>query len=388
MTTQQARVWPTSPTPLGAAQVGNGRNFALLSTHPKSMELCLFDQAGEPDRQLAAAAAVCTQGGMAVGLYRDLALGVDPRGAEAWADQRLLANAISIGAPPDGFSRTGQSWGLPPFNPHALRAAAYQPFIECLRANMRHAGALRSDHIMGFARLFWIPADKGATEGGYVRYPIDDLVAITALESQRAGCAVVGEDLGTVLEGLRERLGAAHILSTRLLYFERDDAGFRPADTYPALAHVAIGTHDLPTFPGWWRGRDIELHEALGMLKEQDQLAAQQHARTRERAALAAALRAAGLEISDAALTDSESDVAALVDAVYRFLAASPGRLLIVQLEDVLGVEAQVNLPGTTEEHPNWRRKLALSAEDLAVLPRLRRLADALRALRPLSGHS
>lgn len=342
----------------------------------------------EADRQLAAAAAVCARGGMAVGLYRDLALGVDLHGADAWADQGLLANAISIGAPPDGFSRTGQSWGLPPFNPHALRAAAYQPFIECLRANMRHAGALRIDHIMGFARLFWIPADKGATEGGYVRYPLDDLVAITALESRRAGCAVVGEDLGTVPEGLRERLGAAHILSTRLLYFERDDAGFRAPDAYPALAHVAIGTHDLPTFPGWWRARDVEQHASLGLLTEPDHLAAQRHERTHERAALAAALRAAGVEISDAALTDCESDLAALVDAVYRFLAASPGRLLMVQLEDVLGVEAQVNIPGTTEEHPNWRRKLALSAEDLAALPRLHRLADALHALRPLSGHS
>ena len=335
------------------------------------------------DCQLGAAAAACTQGGMAVGLYRDLALGVDPHGAEAWADRHLLADGISTGAPPDGFNLAGQSWGLPPYNPHALRDAAYRPFIACLAANMCHAGALRIDHVMGFARLFWIPPGGGAAEGGYVRYPLDDLLAITALESRRARCLVVGEDLGTVPEGLRARLAAARILSTRLLYFERDDAGFRSPDAYPELAHVAIGTHDLPTFPGWWRARDVALRATLGLIPDLDGAAALREERARDRAALVAVLRAAGLEISDAVLVDPDGDLAPLVDATYRFLAMSRGRLLMVQLEDVLGIEEQVNLPGTIDTHPNWQRKLSVGADDLTSLPRLRRLARALRTLRP-----
>ena len=177
----------------------------------------------EADRQLGLAKGACAQSGMSIGLYRDLALGVDADGAEAWAEQNLIAQGISTGAPPDPFNLKGQNWGLPPFDPHALRDAAYRPFIECLRANMRHAGALRIDHVMGFARLFWIPSDAAPSEGGYIRYPLDDLLAITALESQRARCVVVGEDLGTVPEGLRERLSATRILSMHLLYFERED---------------------------------------------------------------------------------------------------------------------------------------------------------------------
>ncbi len=339
----------------------------------------------EADRQLGSAKGACAQIGMTIGLYRDLALGVDADGAEAWAEQSWIAQGISTGAPPDSFNLTGQNWGLPPFAPHALHDAAYRPFIECLHANMRHAGALRIDHVMGFARLFWIPSDARPSEGGYVRYPLDELLAITALESRRARCVVVGEDLGTVPEGLRERLSAARILSTRLLYFERqDDDNFRPAQTYPELAHVAIGTHDLPTFPGYWREHDIVVRAALDLLPTPDSESVLRQDRARARAALLALLRNTGqLSTAESLVDDPDIDMPDLVDAAYRFLATSSGRLLMVQLEDVLGVIEQANVPGTGDEHANWRIKLPIPWQKLSTNPRLCRFAEMLARLRP-----
>jgi 4-alpha-glucanotransferase len=371
------------------------RHWPVAYRDPNSPQTAAFagDHAGrvtfhqylqwEADRQLASAAAACTQNGMSIGLYRDLALGVDADGADAWAEQELIATGISTGAPPDPFNLKGQSWGLPPFNPHALRDAAYRPFIECVRANMRHAGALRIDHIMGFARLFWIPRHAPPSEGGYVRYPLDDLLAITALESRRARCVIVGEDLGTVPEGLRERLSAKRILSTRLLYFERDgDGAFRPAHRYPELAQVAVATHDLPTLPGYWREHDIAIRAVLHLLPARDGESTLRRERASARAALLTLLRDAGLLPRESA-DDADIDIEELVDAAYRFLAISPGRFLVVQLDDVLGIEEQANLPGTVNEHPNWRRKLPMPWEELAASPRLRRFAEMLTRLRP-----
>ncbi len=339
----------------------------------------------EANRQLDLAKVACVQNGMSIGLYCDLALGVDADGAEAWVEQSLIAQGISTGAPPDSFNLKGQNWGLPPFNPHALREAAYRPFIDCLRANMSHAGAVRIDHVMGFTRLFWIPSGASPSEGGYIRYPIDDLLAITALESQRARCVVVGEDLGTVPEGLRERLRATRILSMHLLYFERhDNDGFRPAQSYPELAQVAIGTHDLPTFPGYWRDHDIAVRAVLQLLPEPSSETMLRQDRASARAALLALLRGTGLlSTTEKQVDDSDVDMTELVDAAYHFLATTPGRLLMVHLEDVLGIIEQVNMPGTVDEHPNWRRKLPITWEKLATSPRLCSIAKTLTRLRP-----
>ena len=339
----------------------------------------------EADRQLGLAKDACAQSNMSIGLYRDLALGFDADGAQAWTEQNTIAQGVSTGAPPDSFNLKGQNWGLPPFAPHALRDAAYRPFIECLRANMRHAGGLRIDHVLGFARLFWIPSDASPSEGGYVRYPLDDLLAITALESQRARCIIVGEDLGTVPEGLRERLSATRILSTRLLYFERqDDDAFRVAQSYPELAQVSIGTHDLPTFPGCWREHDIAVRAALQLLPASDSEAKLRQDRARARTALLTLLRNTGLLSPPKTSADDPAiDIPELVDAAYRFLATSSGRLLMVQLEDVLGVMDQVNLPGTVDEHPNWCCKLPMPSEELSASPRLRSIAKMLSRLRP-----
>ncbi len=334
----------------------------------------------QAENQLAAAAD-CADGS-ALGLYGDFALGADPHGAESWMQQQHLSFGATLGAPPDPFNLKGQNWGLPPFNPISLRACAYGPFIDLLRSNMRHAGALRIDHILGFSRLFWIPEGASAVDGGYVHAPLDDLIAITALESQRAQCVVVGEDLGTVPAGLRERLTAAAILSCRLLYFERDaDGGFRRPESYPTLAHVSVGSHDLATLPGYWRDRDIDVVAALNLFpsKETEQIArAERGAARRE---LIRALIDEGLWSEDRAMPETVSDE--LVAAVYCFLARSRGRLLIVQLDDVIGQMEQANLPGTTSGHDNWCRKLPVAGEALAADPRLAALARLLRTLRP-----
>jgi len=338
----------------------------------------------ETDRQVSVAAATAADRGMPVGLYRDLALGADAHGADAWMQQHVLARGVTMGAPPDPFSLTGQNWGLPPFNPVAMREDGYRCFIDILRDNMRHAGALRIDHVLGLTRLFWIPEGATPADGGYIRYPLEDLLAITALESVRARCVVVGEDLGTVPEGLRDRLQAARVLSCRLLYFERDGDGlFRKPERYPKLSHVAIGSHDLPAFPGYWRGRDIELRASLHLFPTREAEEDAWQDRARARMALIAALRETALWPHDRDQPPALEVTNELVEAVYCFLARTPGRLLMVQLEDLLGVEDQVNLPGTVDEHPNWRRKLPVDSQKLAADPRIISMTQHLRALRP-----
>lgn len=329
----------------------------------------------EADRQVAAAAGHATQCGMSTGLYRDLALGADASGADSWMYRHSLASQVAIGAPPDVFNPQGQNWGFPPFTPGRLREAAYGPFIAALRHSMRYAGALRIDHILGLARLYWIPHGAHAADGGYVRYPLDALLAITALESHRHRCMVVGEDLGTVPGGLRTRLQAAGILSSRVLYFERSGGGaFRPPEAYPPLAQVSVGTHDLPTLHEFWTGSDIELRARLHLIPSSPaELDVARAERAQARAALLAALEAAGLW--QAGRTPSAAE---LVEAVYAFLGRTPSWLLMVQLEDVLGILDQVNLPGTTDEYPNWRRKLPIAHEALAADRRVRAVAQIL----------
>jgi 4-alpha-glucanotransferase len=332
------------------------------------------------DRQLAGCADVARRLGMPIGLYHDLAVGVDANGAEAWGNQAAIVPGWSIGAPPDPWNMKGQSWGLPPFDPVALRALAYEPLVQTFRANMRHAGALRIDHILGFRRLFWIPAGAPPTDGAYVRYPFDDIVGILALESERHRCLIIGEDLGTLPEGLREALADVGVLSYRLLYFEREqDGAFRRPDAYPRQALVAIGTHDLPTLPAYWAAADVALKLRLGFYSSDEERRQDEERRRRDRHLLVEALRRAGLF----ECVDLETGDAPPVEAAYRFLARTPSRLLMVHLEDALGIMEQINLPGTVLEHPNWRRRLPLAVDELFGEPRVRRLLRALAAERP-----
>ncbi|HKW79995.1 MAG TPA: 4-alpha-glucanotransferase [Casimicrobiaceae bacterium] len=334
--------------------------------------------------QLAGACERARARGMIVGLYADLAVGADAGGAETWSNDAVYAPDVHIGAPPDDFNLQGQDWGLPPPLPDRLRATGYEPFIAVLRTAMRHAGALRIDHVMALMRLFWVPSGSPAIDGAYVAYPFADLLGIIALESQRNRCMVIGEDLGTIGPGVRTTLAAAAVLSYRPLYFERTAHGdFAPPEAYPSQSLVTVGTHDLPTLAGFWTGRDIAVRSALHLYPGTEVRDAQLVARTRDRTRLVAALDRAGVlatRISPHRLTVD------LMLAVHRFVARTPAMLMAVQLEDVFGQGVQANLPSTTEaQYPNWRRKLAVPVESW---PNNRRLAAVTRMLRKERRHA
>src|SRR5215470_2685070 len=353
---------------------------AFAAAHRDRIEFFQYLQ-WEADRQLGAAAAAGRAAGLSIGLYHDLAVGADPNGAEAWADQELIAPGASIGAPPDALSRGGQNWGLAPVNPLVLRRQGFAPFVASLRANMRHAGMLRIDHVMSLKRLYWIPSGMEAKAGTYVNYPFDDLLRLLALESQRLGCAIVGEDLGTVPEGFRETMRSANALSYRIFVFERrEDGGFVPPGEYPPLAAASAATHDIATLKGYWLGSDIAWRERLGLYPDCGALEAETAERNRDRLLLLGALVGEGLLTQDHIgkfLPEGGEPVytTELRDAILTYLARSRARLMLVQLEDVISETEQANLPGTTEEHPNWRRHLSRTLEEILGDDDLRRVA-------------
>jgi 4-alpha-glucanotransferase len=376
------RDWPAAMRDPHSAEVGE-----FAAAHAERVEFFQYLQ-WQADRQLGAAAAAGRRAGLALGLYRDLAVGVEPQGADAWTDQQLVAPGAAIGAPPDPLSRGGQNWGLAPFSPLVLRRQGFAPLIAALRANMRHAGILRIDHVMGLQRLYWIPDGSPATDGAYVNYPFHDLLRLVALESRRQDCAVVGEDLGTVPEGFRETMRAANALSYRVLVFERGDgARFAPPRDYPPLAAASAATHDLATLKGFWLGRDITWRERLGIYPDQAAAATEAQERRRDRHLLLEALAAEGLLPSERfaeflATDDTPTYTAELGEAIHIFLARSRARLMLVQLEDVTGEADQANLPGTIDGHPNWRRRLSVRLEDILAGPDLLRLAGLVNAAR------
>lgn len=318
--------------------------------------------------------------GMIVGLYGDLAVSVDPSGADHWAEQSVFASQARVGAPPDPFNALGQEWGLAPLNPRRLRETAYAHFIALLRANMRHMGALRIDHVMGLQRLFWVPAGEPASLGAYVRYPFEDLLGLLALESERNKCMVIGEDLGTVPEGFRPRMAMAGILSYKVLYFEKTETHFRPPDDYPALATACASTHDLATLDGFWTGTDLAVRAQLRLYQSDEQQYEAQAARAQDRRHLLHALAQENLLPADID-PDRPEQVAmtpALRQAIYAFLARSPACLLMVELDDLTEEQHQANLPGTVLEHPNWRRRLSRDLDQIRCDPVLRDLAAAI----------
>jgi 4-alpha-glucanotransferase/(1->4)-alpha-D-glucan 1-alpha-D-glucosylmutase len=323
----------------------------------------------QADIQLAAAHARARETGMTVGLYADLAISVAGDGSEAWANQGIYALGMNVGAPPDEFNPRGQDWGLPPLSPRRLRESAYAPFIATLRANMSRAGALRIDHVMGLERLYWIPRDAPAAEGAYVRYPVEDLLGIVALESHRHRCMVIGEDLGTVADSFREKVASAGVLTYRVMPFEREGEGFKRPAAYPRQALVSWSTHDLPTFAGWWQDEDLRTRAELGLLTPEE-LANQTQQRRGMRDRLGDALAREGLDRVEPWL------------AVQQFLAKTRACVMVVQMEDVFGVVPQANLPGTVDQHPNWRRKLPVPVEQWPRDARMRSLVRVLAAER------
>jgi 4-alpha-glucanotransferase len=368
---QDWRAWPEAlraPTAPGVAVEGArlARRIAFFS----------FAQ-WLADRQLAAAAARAKAGGLEIGLYRDLAVGAAPDGAESWSRSEELADGVSVGAPPDPFSAEGQNWHLPPPDPMAGARMAWQGFSDLYGANMRHAGLLRIDHAMGLTRLFWIPQGGKPADGAYVRYPVADLIGHIALQSARAQCVVVGEDLGTVPEGFRPRLAAAEILCTRVVWFERRGIDFIPPSEYPPLAVSVVSTHDLPTLEGWWRGADIDERATLGFIDAPAREVLWQE-RVREKWALSEALQGGGFIQRPPEFEGSPPDW--FVAAIHAFVAATPSLLAMAQVDDLAGETVATNLPGTDRERPNWRHRLRLEAADLFANPRAKAIIAALAA--------
>jgi glycogen debranching enzyme GlgX/4-alpha-glucanotransferase len=363
------RLWPDALRQGDAAALNEA-----ASRSADNVAFALFAQ-WLADRQLAAASARAKASGLEFGFYRDLAVGAAPDGAEAWARAEELADGVSVGAPPDPFSANGQIWHLPPPDPLAGARQGWRGLSALYAANMRHTGLLRMDHAMGLARLFVIPHGAKAAEGAYIGYPLNDLIGHIALESQRHNCMIVGEDLGTVPEGFRETIGAADILSTRVLWFERRGPEFIAPQSYPTLAVACASTHDLPTLAGWWIGADIAEKARLGLMSAYDEQNALS-ARAQEKRELADALNHVGLigEAPDFELPLPDS----LAGAVHAFVGRAASMLATAQFDDLAGETIATNLPGTDRERPNWRHRLGLSVEALFSSGRAKAIVDAL----------
>jgi 4-alpha-glucanotransferase len=301
--------------------------------------------------------------GLPIGLYLDIAVGVRRDGFDAWCDHDAILSETTIGAPPDQLNRSGQDWGLAAFNPLALEARQFEPYRRMLEAAMQYAGAIRLDHVLGLKRLFLVPAGMTPVDGTYIRYPFEALLAVTVLVSAASECIVIGEDLGTVPEGFRETLADWGLWSYQVMLFERSKTGeFLPPESYRDDAVVTFATHDLPTFSGWLEGRDLAVIRTLGLATGETD--------AQRQAAFDALKRALNRS------SDERPDFA----AVARFLAEAPSRLLVAPVEDLLGVRDQVNLPGTTDSHPNWRRRLPVALEDWGTHEGVRSVAAVMRA--------
>lgn len=309
------------------------------------------------ERQLGAANEACRAAGMRFGLYLDLAVGTHPGGAETWTDRDVFATGVSLGAPGDSFSPEGQCWHLAPFNPHVLIADRFRILAETLRKQLRFSRLLRIDHILGFERAFWVPEDRGVP-GGYVQMPRDAMLAVARVEAARAGALIVGEDLGNIPPGLQDALIASGILGCRVMQFE--DFEGEPFN-YPVPSLASFGTHDLPTWRLWREGGDIAAWEELGKI---DRVSAES-AHTQRAARVDRFIDACG---------------GSSVDHMHARLADTASVLVAVQLEDVFGVRKQTNIPGTTSEHPNWRRRLPKGIEEYRESSRLEALSGIMRA--------
>lgn len=357
---------------------------AYRSEHRREIDFHCYVQF-ELDRQLAQASDAAKHAGMAIGLYPDLAIGSAPDGSDAWAYQVLLAKDMEVGAPPDPYAETGQTWGFPPVVPLELEARRFDYWIRLLRASLAHAGMLRIDHILGLFRQYWVPDGVSAMEGAYVRYPADALLGILALESCRHDAVIVGEDLGTVppeVPGILSRWG---ILSSRVLYFERErDGSFRPARSYSNRALVTATTHDHVPLPGFWIGRDLDIRAELGQAGPEEQRQQTRQERRETRSELLRAFVAEGI-----AMEEEHATPDAVCAGAYSFLARTPAPLVGVSLDDLAGEQDPVNLPGIPgSRYPNWSRKMRRSIEDILADPSMRRVLAEMRAARSVGGRA
>ncbi len=348
---------------------------AFAADHPREIAFHAWLQwladAGQAQAQAAARDA-----GMRIGLISDLAVGADSGGSHAWSRQGEMMIGLSIGAPPDLLNTQGQNWGISAFTPLGLRRHGFSAFIEMLRAALRHAGGVRIDHAMGLQRLWVVPEGADAHAGAYLTFPVHDMLRLVALESARHAAVVLGEDLGTVPDGFQPRLIECGVLGMRVLWFERDGDRFRPPAEWSAHAVAMTSTHDLPTVAGWWRGHDIEVRTTLGMVPDQ---AAEEGERARDRSLLWQTMRDSGAASGE---QPSPDEAWPAVDAALGQVGRAACDLALLPLEDILARLEQPNLPGTTTEHPNWRRRMPGPASGLLDAPDVARRLEAFRGTR------
>ncbi len=348
-----ARGWQGWPRQFHDADSPAVRRFA--SEFGEEVDFYIFAQ-WLAEQSLEAAQQAAKDGGMRVGLISDLAVGLDSGGSHAWSKPDELLEGLSVGAPPDPLGPHGQDWGLTTFSPAALRANAFEPLIATLRANIGLCGGIRIDHALGLNRLWVIPRGGSAADGAYLRYPLEDMLRILSLESHRARAVVIGEDLGTVPEGLRSKLEERDVLGMRILWFEREQGhGYIPPERWQRQAVAMTGTHDLATVAGWWSGRDIDWAWQLGRESLESSEAADHETREEERAQLWCAMQSSGSTEGDPPPPDEPRRA---VDAATAHIAATPSALALYPMEDIVGLREQPNLPGTVDEHPNWRRRM------------------------------
>ncbi len=357
--------WPAAfHDPEGAAVRG------FVAEHASDVDFYAFLQ-WLARRGLDAAQQAATGAGMRIGLIADLAVGLDAGGSHGWSRRGDLLSGLSIGAPPDPLGPDGQSWGITGFDPRALRRTGFDPFIATIRSALASAGGIRIDHAFGLRRLWVVPDGASAAEGAYLDMPFADMMRIITLESQRAQAIVIGEDLGTLPEGFREVMTERAMMGMRVLWFERDADGFVPGDTWTRDAVAMTGTHDLPTVAGWWQGRDIDWTWTLGRRSEAPDEAADRANRVEDRHQLWAALDTWDAE-------PASDDPAPVVDLALTRMAETPCALAILPIEDLVGLVEQPNLPGTIDEHPNWRRRMPDTTEALLARPAVAARIDAI----------
>lgn len=371
--------WPVWPEALRDPAGAGVRDFE--AEHRERVEYYAWLQ-WLADAQLGDVQRIARELGMPIGLYGDYAVGVNPSGSETWSDQALYRKGAGLGAPPDALALKGQDWGIPPLDPNVLVAEQYRPFRNLIGANMRHFGALRLDHVMALFRQWWVPVGLGATDGGYVHYPLDDLMSVLALESERYSCLVVGEDLGTVPPEMSHAMGERAVYSYRVLLFEKHpDGRFKQPAEYPRRAIATVTTHDLPTLKGYWSASDIELRRRLALYPSDEVCAMVADERVRDRRALLAALAAEDLRPADCD-ESAQAYGATLSRAIHEFLARSNAGLVVVQAEDLIGMADPVNVPGTSDEHANWQRKMNRDVASIFGDADVQRLLESVAAAR------
>jgi len=337
------------------------RRFAI--EHAEEVEFFLYLQ-WLAHEQLGRVQALAAALGMPVGLYGDYAVGASASGAESWSDRASYRLQAEIGAPPDPLALKGQGWGIPPPDPLALEQDRLQGFVRLIRDNMRYYGALRLDHVMSLFRLWWVPAHQSPQGGAYVHYPLHQLMTVLTLESDRARCLVVGEDLGVVPDEMRAAMPQYGVYHYKVMLFEKNAGRFRAPGEYMRRALATVTTHDMPTLRGYWEGDDIDLRVRLNLYPSADSVVQVRAERDADRRALLDALRAEGLAPAD--LSEPTSPfTSALAQAMHLYLARSTAALAAVQIEDLLGMTDPVNVPGTSHEYPNWQRKLNADLEEI-----------------------